>query len=320
MKMNLDNIKCKEIVAFTSTVPIEIIFASQKFPLDLNNIFVSSKNPNKFIDIAEMKGFPRNFCAWTKGLYGVISKNKKNINKIIAVMEGDCSSNKSLFEFLDVENSKNNIKIIPFSYPFDKNPNILKNNIEYLMNQFNVNWDNLMLVHKNLNRIRKKILKLENLFDKVSKLDFLDLDIESKKIFFRLKNLDLHIWQVSCSDFMGDYEKFERDFDEFWIKNNFECLYKKIENIKNKKNSDILRLGFVGVPTIIPEIYDFIDKKYKNKVKVIFNETQREFVFLKNIFKEEDYKTKEVFIEKYINQYLEYSYPYSINYRLKNIQ
>jgi hypothetical protein len=200
------------------------------------------------------------------------------------------------------------------------------------MKTFNVNWTQVMKIHKKLNEIRKKILKFDELFYFASNFSNKDLENKNfdnksyKKLLKKLKNIDLHIWQISCTDFLGDYKKFEKNFDEFCKKNDFEKYYqyyletKNTKNriFKNEKNNSILRLGFLGVPTIIPEIYKFLDEKYYDSVKVIYNEMQREFSFIKNIFSKKDYKSEKNFKKKYIKQYLDYSYPYFVKYRIFN--
>ncbi|MCP4363728.1 MAG: 2-hydroxyacyl-CoA dehydratase, partial [Planctomycetes bacterium] len=56
-------------VGITTTVPIEIIFASGRVPVDLNNIFITDDDPSWLVEKAEGAGLPRNNCAWIKGLH-----------------------------------------------------------------------------------------------------------------------------------------------------------------------------------------------------------------------------------------------------------
>ena len=55
-------------VGITTTVPIEIIFAAGLAPVDLNNAFITSPDAGKMVEKAEGMGFPRNMCAWVKGI------------------------------------------------------------------------------------------------------------------------------------------------------------------------------------------------------------------------------------------------------------
>lgn len=53
-------------IGFTTSFPVEVVFAAGHIPIDLNNIFVEG-NSSKHVRNAELKGFPRTICAWIKG-------------------------------------------------------------------------------------------------------------------------------------------------------------------------------------------------------------------------------------------------------------
>ena len=57
-------------IGFTTSLPIEVLFAAGHKPIDLNNIFIT-QDPEKSVYDAEIKGFPRTICAWIKGNYRV---------------------------------------------------------------------------------------------------------------------------------------------------------------------------------------------------------------------------------------------------------
>ncbi|MBN2712774.1 MAG: hypothetical protein JXR97_10150, partial [Planctomycetes bacterium] len=61
-------------VGITTTVPVEVLFAAGRVPLDLNNIFVADDKACQLVERAEQAGFPQSTCAWIKGLYGVIHR------------------------------------------------------------------------------------------------------------------------------------------------------------------------------------------------------------------------------------------------------
>jgi len=48
-----------ENIGFTTSVPVEVIFAAGYRPVDLNNVFITDDNPGKLIEVAENAGFPR---------------------------------------------------------------------------------------------------------------------------------------------------------------------------------------------------------------------------------------------------------------------
>ena len=97
-------------IGLTTTVPIEVLITAGYLPFDLNNLFVTSKDYLKYIDIAEQDGFPKSMCAWIKGIYGACIKEK--VTDIVGVMEGDCSNTKVLNDILKAKG----IKIHPFSF------------------------------------------------------------------------------------------------------------------------------------------------------------------------------------------------------------
>ena len=105
-------------IGFTTTIPVEFILAGGNIPVDLNNIFVCSPNPNHLIDEAQNDGLPRNCCSWIKGLYSVAVKEKA-VDEIISVTNGDCSNTHALTELY----SANNIKVHPFAYPYEEKAN-----------------------------------------------------------------------------------------------------------------------------------------------------------------------------------------------------
>ena len=65
----MKNPAVREKIGFTTSIPVEVIYAAGKVPVDLNNLFISSKDASHHIDNAECDGFPRNMCSWIKGIY-----------------------------------------------------------------------------------------------------------------------------------------------------------------------------------------------------------------------------------------------------------
>ncbi|HZJ85383.1 MAG TPA: 2-hydroxyacyl-CoA dehydratase, partial [Syntrophomonadaceae bacterium] len=98
-------------IGFTTTIPVEVILAANKVPLDLNNIFVNAENAAAMVEFAEEEGYPRTTCGWIKGLY--TSALNYNLEALIAVMVGDCSNTQALMETLQLKG----VTTIPFAYP-----------------------------------------------------------------------------------------------------------------------------------------------------------------------------------------------------------
>ncbi|MBW9145379.1 2-hydroxyacyl-CoA dehydratase [Clostridium sp. CM027] len=260
-------------IGLTTTVPVEVLIAAGYTPVDLNNVFITSKDYLKYIDIAEKDGFPKSLCTWIKGIYGACLAN--GIKEIIGVVEGDCSNTKALIEVLTLKG----IKVYPFSFPHSHKLDDVEHEINKFMSIFNVTIEEVEVVRKRLNEIRalaKTIDELTHIHNKVT-------------------GFENHLYQVSLSDFNGDIDAFEVE------------LKKSICYIKNKKPViRKLRLGYIGVPPMTCDIYEFVEKFNAN---FVYNEVQREFAFPRadkslNIFQ----------------QYYDYTYPYDTDFRIKELQ
>ncbi len=230
----------KNIVGFTTTVPVEIIFAGRFTPCDLNNIFITDKNPMHFIERAEKDGFPKSMCNWIKGIYGVVME--EGIKTVITVMEGDCSNTQALAEILTYKGTK----VIPFSYPYDRDEKVLKREINKLKHVLSVEKKELVGVEKEIEKVR---LNLEEI----------DRMTWQEKVVTGYEN---HLWLVRASDMLGNYNQY----------NDMITAFIKTANTRKKNNG--INIGYIGVPPIFTDLHDFIEK---NGVHVVFNETQRQF-------------------------------------------
>ena len=102
-----------------------------------------------------------------------------------------------------------------------------------------------------------------------------------------------HLYLVSSTDFNSDLEKFSKDVD---------VLIEKAE--KRHIEEKYVRIGCIGVPTINPSMYDFIESK---NCKIVLNEVQRQFSIPSTN-------------PDYIMRYIEYTYPYGVMDRIKDIK
>jgi benzoyl-CoA reductase/2-hydroxyglutaryl-CoA dehydratase subunit BcrC/BadD/HgdB len=104
--------------------------------------------------------------------------------------------------------------------------------------------------------------------------------------------LENHLFLVSSSDFGGDPDDFEKKLDEFLVK----------AEARSPRQGEI-RLGYLGVPPIFSSFYELFESF---GARIVFNEIQRQFSM--------PFDRKDI-----VDQYLEYTYPYDINGRLKDI-
>jgi len=227
-------------IGITTTVPIEIVLAGGCIPIDLNNLFLS-QDSLRLVHQAEIQGFPRNFCAWIKGIYAVTLQEK--ISHIIAVTQGDCSNTQALMETLSIEG----VKTIPFAYPYDRDKDLLKLQMERLLRVFNCSFQRAMAIKERLDKIRKKVHTIDQL-------------TWNEGLVTGFEN---HFFQISCSDMQGDPEGFEMRVDKFLGEISLRAP------LQNR-----IRLGYIGVPPIFTDLYSFIESQ---EARVVFNEVQRQF-------------------------------------------
>jgi len=102
-----------------------------------------------------------------------------------------------------------------------------------------------------------------------------------------------HLWLVSTSDFCGDPARYERAAVEF---------------VRRASARDPIahrvRLGFVGVPPIMPALYDYVESIGG---LIVFNETQRQF-------------SMPLAGATLAEQYSLYTYPYGIFARAEDVR
>lgn len=260
-------------IGFTTTIPVESVFAAGIIPVDLNNVFITSCQSSKLVDEAEKDGFPRNTCAWIKGIYSALKEF--DIDAIIGVIEGDCSNTRALLEVL----VSNGTKCFPFSYPISRKYDAILSEIKNLSDFFGVSIDDCKNVKREIDIVREKVRYLDELTWKHNKAT----------------GFENHIWQVSTSDFNGNYNTYLEDISV------------KIKEIEERKAiDDRLRLGFIGVPPIMGDLYEFLEIF---GARVVFNEVQRQFTMVHGIG-----------MEDLAEVYRMYTYPYDLNGRLEDIK
>lgn len=259
------------MIGITATVPVEIIFASGLKPVDLNNLFISSDQPNKLVAQGESEGFSHNICAWIKGIYATVINH--GIKEVIAVTGGDCSNTIALGELL----ARRGVKVISFEYPLNRDRRKLVPQLEKLRESLSTSWPDIEAAKSRLDWIRAKLKRLDELTYREN----------------LITGLENHLFLVSSSDFGGDPALFEKDLDQLLI---------SAEKRKPRKGE--IRLGYLGVPPIFSRFYELIESL---GARVVFNEVQRQFSM--------PLDHKDI-----VDQYLQYTYPYDIDGRLRDIE
>ena len=228
-------------IGFTTTIPVEIILAAGKTPVDLNNIFINDSHPGKMLDRAEQAGYPRNTCGWIKGLYSVAREN--DLEAVISVMQGDCSNTLALMETLQLCR----MPVLPFAFPFDRDYQALQGQIHKLMDFWGVGPQQVKEVCNQLAGIRALCRQM----DRLTWEDNLVSGAEN------------HYFLVSSSDFDGSPESYRSELEIF------------LRQARTREPwREKVRLAFIGVPPIFTDLYQVTEDL---GARVVFNEVQRQF-------------------------------------------
>ncbi|MCE5323425.1 2-hydroxyacyl-CoA dehydratase [bacterium] len=258
-------------IGITSTIPVEVVYAAGCVPVDLNNIFITSEQAPAMVAEAEYDGYPRNACGWIKGIYS--AAKRADIDALIAVVEGDCSQTQAMVETLEIAG----IEIIPFAYPYGRDRVLLRMAIDKLIDRLGTTWDAAHEWKARLDRIRRKVSRLDELTWRTD----------------AISSFENHYYQVNCSDFMGDPDAFESDIDKRLAE----------ADLQSTTHNSQLKLGFVGIPPIFTDFYEYIESL---GARVVFNEVVRQFAM--------PYETADL-----IEQYAAYTYPYDVFGRIEDI-
>ena len=229
------------MVGFTTTIPLEVLIAAGRRPVDLNNIFITDPEPQRLIEEAETAGFPRNICGWIKGLYGATLRH--GIGEIIAVTEGDCSNTQALMEVLSLKG----VATVPFAYPYDRSADTLDHEIAKLARHFGVTSGQIEEARQRLDGVRRKVHEIDRLTWQEN----------------RVTGGENHYYQVCTSDMNGEIDTFGAELDTFLA-----------EAAARPPFEENLRLAYIGVPPIFSDFYQTVEEL---GARVVFNETQRQF-------------------------------------------
>jgi len=258
-------------IGITTTIPQEIIWAAGHIPVDLNNVFVTSKDREKYLTRARLDGYPRTVCPWIAGIYGAVLE-EGGIESLVIVTQGDCSNTHALAETLEDAG----IDIIPFAYPYDGDISLLKGEMRKLARTLGADWDSVLRSHETLEAQRNIARRIDEATWKDNKIS----------------GFENHQTLVSTSDFDGD-------IGDWTLRNSA-----LIEASANREPfADNIRLGYIGVPPIFPDIYEETEKY---SARIVFNETQRQFSL--------PYPGDDI-----INAYAKYTYPKSVFKRIEDI-
>lgn len=233
----------------TTTVPVEVLYAAGKVPVDLNNIFVVADNARELVALAERRGFPQSACAWVKGLYATVKA--EGIAEVVGVVEGDCSQNVALIDLWRSEG----VRIIPFSFPGRYALASLRAEIAEFARQVGADLARAEEIKAEFDRIRQNALEIDRLACERG-------SVSSGELFSS---------QLLLTDFLGEPALAAQTMS---------TLLAGMR--KRPADSGRIRLGVAGVPTILSDLWEVIEE---NNGRVVYHEVPHQFCLFGGIGK-----------------------------------
>ncbi len=299
---------CGDQIGITSTIPVEVIFAAGYLPVDLNNLFISSPDKERYVEISHEEGFPQGSCAWIKGIFGAVM-DCQAIKKVIGIVRGDCSGTEILLQALE----RHGVEVIPFAYPFPKNAYELIKEIDKLCRVLGTDINEAVKWFRKLRPARERIARI-------------DLMCWRENVVSGLEN---HLWLVSSSDFKSDPESFANEAEEFIMEAGRRDPLDQRYGLPFKRE---VRLAYVGVPPIDVGLFPLVEEM---GARFVFHETQRQFSMIHSLGKPGRKEIRDALsavfglgknlqeepedLVSFIAQYLAYTYPYSLSDRVADI-
>ena len=112
----------------------------------------------------------------------------------------------------------------------------------------------------------------------------------------KISGKENHFWLVSSSDFWGDPEDFHEKLTAFTLDADSRMPLGIREGLPYDRE---IRLGYIGVPPIAPQIFDLVEEL---GARFVYHETQRQF-------------SMPVPADDLVGMYLNYTYPYTLHGR-----
>jgi benzoyl-CoA reductase/2-hydroxyglutaryl-CoA dehydratase subunit BcrC/BadD/HgdB len=230
-------------LGITTTVPVEIVLAAGRRPVDLNNRFLAAADPAALVREAEELGLARTLCAWIKGIYAWALAHPE-VEEVVAVTQGDCSNTHALMELLSLAGRR----VIPFDFPYGRDPEALAGQLRRLARALGADLEEAEAWQRRLAPARRGLAELDRLTWAEGKV----------------AGGENHLWLVSAGDFDGDPEAFSVRLEAF------------LAGARGRPSPPAAkaRLGVVGVPPILSDLHQVLEEL---GAAVVFNEVPRQF-------------------------------------------
>lgn len=238
----LSHAEAKRTLGLSTTMPVEVIFAAGLRPMDLNNIFITSGIAGELVEQAEHEGFPRNSCAWNKGIYA--AARRLGLKRFAGVTQGDCSNAHATMEMLQAAG----VEIIPFAFPYQpEEPGTLSLSLSRFAGRLGTTLERAEEWKRKLDDVRA----LAHRIDELCWRDGL------------ITGAEQHLYLISCSDLFGDPQEYRRRAEALIA-----------EARARSPMTQMVRLALIGIPPIVDGLFQFLEAR---GARVVFNEVPRQF-------------------------------------------
>ena len=200
--------------------------------------------------------------------------------RVIGVVRGDCSGTGVLLEALEARG----VEVIPFSFPFPPSREEMEREIKKLCLALGTTLEDA-------EKWRRELLPVRELLSEVDRMCW---QVNT------VAGLESHLWLVGSSDFGGDPGRYREEL---------ECFIKEAkgrEPLDEREGIPFareVRLGYLGVPPITPGIFSQVERL---GARFVFHEVARQFSMPNHV-------------RDIIEQYLDYTYPYTLRARSEDI-
>jgi len=209
------------VTGITTTLPVEILFAAGRRPVDLNNLFVADSASAALVQEAERAGFPASCCAWIKGIYGAV--RRRGVGEVIGVVEGDCSDTGALLEILRAEG----VPVREFGFPRARDAASLEGEMRRLAAGLGTDLDAAEAWKRRLDPIRELGAAIDAAPGASGRVRFESL--------------------LALTDFLGDPEACRRRLET------------TLAGLP-REAAPGLRLAVAGVPTILTDLWETLER------------------------------------------------------------
>jgi len=215
------------MVGFTSSIPLEILLAAGRQPLDLGRHFLGADAPRELVEEADFAGFPPEAGCLLRGIYGAALQ--RGVRELVVVTSDEDSGNRALMEVLQLHGTR----VFPFHYPFDRSSDSLAHELKKLARHFHASAVDINQVRQRLNKIRRKVHEIDRLCWEDN----------------RVNSTELAHFLGGCSDMRGNPDEFEREIDGFLARAR-----------KRQSRKEVLRLALIGTPPLAANLMQTLEE------------------------------------------------------------